>query len=213
MKIKVCGLKHAENIKSVAALNPDFMGFIFYKNSPRFIGDVDDEALNNIPADIGKTAVFVNEAAENIHELLDNHHFNVIQLHGDEGPDFCGSFRAKVKVIKAFGVTAYFDFGQLKDYINKVDFFLFDAKTDVYGGSGNTFDWSVLDKYNFDVPFFLSGGVSPGNIEEVKNISHPQLYGIDLNSRFEDSPGIKNIVQLKKAFETVKKAYNHELRG
>jgi len=213
MKIKVCGLKYPGNIESVAALNPDYMGFIFYKNSPRFTGDLNSETLTTIPAPIHKTAVFVDETAENIRVLIDNYNFDAIQLHGSETAGFCDSFRDRVKVIKAFGVTADFDFEQLKDYANKVDFFLFDAKTAIYGGSGNTFDWSVLNKYNFDVPFFLSGGIGPANIEEVKNINHPQLYGVDLNSKFEDLPGIKNIAQLKKAFKTVKKAYNHELRG
>lgn len=211
MKIKVCGLK--EDILSVAALNPDYMGFIFYKNSPRFAHGLNGELLKNIPAGIGKTAVFVNETAENIHKLINEYHFDMIQLHGDESPDFCQSFRAEVKVIKAFGINLGFDFKLLKDYINKVDFFLFDTKTDIYGGSGNTFDWSVLNEYTLDVPFFLSGGISPDNIHEIRDIRHAQLYGIDLNSKFEDSPGVKNIANLQKAFEIVKRATNYELLG
>jgi len=211
VKIKVCGLR--EDISSVAALNPDYMGFIFYKNSPRFAGDLDNDLVKNIPAGIEKTAVFVNETAENIAKLISEYDFNIIQLHGDESPDFCQSFRAEVKVIKAFGIAPGFDFELLKDYINKVDFFLFDAKTDIYGGSGNTFDWSVLNEYTLDVPFFLSGGISPDNIHEIQDIRHAQLYGIDLNSKFEDSPGVKNIAKLETAFEIVKKATNYELRG
>lgn len=213
MKIKVCGLRDSENIRSVAALNPDYMGFIFYKNSPRFASDVSAEILTGIPAGIGKTAVFVNESAENIDKLINEYNFNFIQLHGDESPDFCRVFRSKITVIKAFGITPDFDFDRLKDYVNKVDFFLFDTKTDIYGGSGNTFDWSVLNEYKLDVPFFLSGGISPDNISEIESIRHPQLYGVDLNSRFEDSPGVKNITQLKKAFKILHKAINHELRG
>lgn len=204
MKIKVCGLKNPENIASVAALNPDYMGFIFYKKSPRFIDGLNVEALKNIPANIAKTAVFVNETAENIHKLIGAYNFDAVQLHGDETADFCSLFRDKVSVIKAFGLTVNFDFEQLKDYINKVDFFLFDAKTDIYGGSGNTFNWLVLNKYNLDIPFFLSGGISLNNIEQVKNINHPQLYGVDLNSKFESSPGVKEISQLEKTFVIVK---------
>jgi len=211
VKIKVCGLK--ENISSVAALNPDYMGFVFYKNSPRFAGDLDNDLVKNIPAGIEKTAVFVNETAENIDKLISEYDFDIIQLHGDESPDFCQSFRAEVKVIKAFGITPGFNFELLKDYINKVDFFLFDTKTDIYGGSGNTFNWSVLDEYKLNIPFFLSGGISPDNIHEIQDIRHAQLYGIDLNSKFEDSPGVKNIPQLEKAFEIVKRATNYELRG
>jgi phosphoribosylanthranilate isomerase len=213
MKIKVCGLKHPENIASVAALSPDYMGFIFYKNSPRFIDDVNDEILKKIPAGIAKTAVFVNETPGNINKLISAYNFDIIQLHGDESPDFCCSFRDKVKVVKAFGLTDDFDFEQLKDYINKVDFFLFDAKTDLYGGSGNIFDWSVLDEYNLEIPFFLSGGISLENIEQIKNINHPQLYGVDLNSKFESLPGVKDISQLKKAFVIVKSTYTNELRS
>lgn len=197
----------------MAALNPDYMGFVFYKNSPRFAGDLDNDLVKNIPAGIEKTAVFVNETAENIDKLISEYDFDIIQLHGDESPDFCQSFRAEVKVIKAFGITPGFNFELLKDYINKVDFFLFDTKTDIYGGSGNTFNWSVLDEYKLNIPFFLSGGISPDNIHEIQDIRHAQLYGIDLNSKFEDSPGVKNIPQLEKAFEIVKRATNYELRG
>jgi len=211
VKIKVCGLKNDENIRSVAALKPDYMGFIFYKSSPRFASELNSEILKDIPANIGKTAVFVNESAENINKLINLHDFDLIQLHGDETPDFCQSFRTKVKVIKAFGVTTGFDFEQLKYYLNKVDYFLFDTKAETYGGSGKTFDWSVLNEYKLKVPFFLSGGISPDNISEIESIHHPQLYGIDLNSKFEDSPGIKNIRQLEKAFKTVK-VIEHELR-
>jgi phosphoribosylanthranilate isomerase len=213
MKIKVCGLNHTENIESVAALSPDYMGFIFYKKSPRFIDNVNGEILKKIRADIAKTAVFVNETSENIVKLISAYNFDAIQLHGDESPDFCNSFRHNVSVIKAFGLTANFDFEKLKDYIDKVDFFLFDAETDLHGGSGNTFDWSVLNKYNLDVPFFLSGGISIDNIEQVKNINHPQLYGVDLNSKFERSPGVKDLSLLEKAFVIVKNTYTNELRG
>jgi phosphoribosylanthranilate isomerase len=213
MKIKVCGLKMPENIQAVAALNPDYMGFIFYEHSPRYVENPTEEILQNIPASVQKTAVFVNESAEEINALIGKYHFDAIQLHGDENPDFAHSFRNKVKVIKAFGVDNTFNFDKLNDYVNKVDYFLFDTKTEKHGGSGKPFDWSVLNNYQLDVPFFLSGGISPENLEQVLNLNHPRLYGIDLNSKFEDTPGIKNIEQLTKAFETVKKAYTNEIRG
>ncbi|MDB5131110.1 MAG: trpF [Mucilaginibacter sp.] len=213
MKIKVCGLTVPENIQAVAALNPDFMGFIFYENSPRYVTGLREEMLKNIPVPIQKTAVFVNESAEEINALIDKYHFDAIQLHGDEDPGFAHSFRNKVKVIKAFGMDNTFNFERLNDYVNKVDYFLFDTKTEKHGGSGKPFNWSVLNNYKLDIPFFLSGGVSPENLEQVLNLNHPQLYGVDLNSKFEDTPGIKNIAHLKKAFETVKKAYTNEIRG
>ncbi|MDB5007320.1 MAG: trpF [Mucilaginibacter sp.] len=206
MKIKVCGLKFLGNIEAVAALNPDFMGIIFYNRSPRFIDEVPDETLKNLPSSIIKTAVFVNETADTINTLIDQYHFNAIQLHGNESPDFCNSFRDKVNVIKAFGVNEGFDFDQLIDYTDKVDFFLFDTKTDVHGGSGRTFNWSVLDQYKLNIPFFLSGGLSLDNLEEIKSIRHPQFYGVDLNSKFEVSPGNKNIGQLEKAFDIIKQS-------
>ncbi|MDB5140029.1 MAG: trpF [Mucilaginibacter sp.] len=206
MKIKVCGLKFMGNIEAVAALNPDFMGFIFYNRSPRFIDEVPGETLKNLPSSIIKTAIFVNETADTINTLIDQYHFNAIQLHGNESPDFCNSFRDKANVIKAFGVNEGFDFDQLATYINKVDFFLFDTKTDIHGGSGRTFNWSVLDQYKLNIPFFLSGGLSLDNLEEIKSIRHPQFYGVDLNSKFEVSPGNKNIGQLEKAFDIIKQS-------
>jgi phosphoribosylanthranilate isomerase len=206
MKIKVCGLKYPENIKAVAALAPDYMGFIFYGRSPRFIGDLPIEALKKLPASIVKTAVFVNETAEAINALIEKYNFNAVQLHGDESPDFSNSFRDKIKVIKAFGINDSFNFEQLNPYINKVDLFLFDTKTDIHGGSGKTFDWSMLDKYKLHVPFFLSGGLSLDDLEKIKKINHPQFYGVDLNSKFEVSPGNKNIDQLEKAFDIIKQS-------
>jgi phosphoribosylanthranilate isomerase len=204
MKIKVCGLKDPENIKAVTSLAPDNIGFIFYGPSSRFVDNMPPESLNNIPSSIKKTAVFVNENAQSIIELIDKYGFDAIQLHGNESPEFCNSFRLKVQVIKAFGLSSSFDFEQLNAYVNKVDFFLFDTKTDIHGGSGKTFDWSVINKYDLDIPFFLSGGISLENLEDVKNICHPQFYGADLNSRFETAPGMKDIRKLEKAFDIIK---------
>ncbi|WP_184541901.1 phosphoribosylanthranilate isomerase [Mucilaginibacter sp. FT3.2] len=207
MKIKVCGLKDPENIQAVTALGPDYVGFICYKPSPRYIAELPVDAMQNLPASIQKTAVFVNEDAENIHSLIDTYGFNVIQLHGDEPPEFSNSFRDKVIVFKAFGLDENFDFDQLNNYVNKVDYLLFDTKTAAYGGSGKTFDWAMLDNYKLDIPFFLSGGISLDNLEEIKKISHPQFYGVDLNSRFETAPGVKDIGKLKQAFDIIKKQH------
>jgi phosphoribosylanthranilate isomerase len=129
-------------------------------------------------------------------------------LHGNETPAFCKALRDEAIVIKAFGVDQKFDFDRLNKYRNKVDLFLFDTKTDVHGGSGKTFDWDILDQYDMDIPFFLSGGLSLDNLDEVKNITHPQFYGVDLNSRFEIEPGLKHIENLEKAFEMLKNADN-----
>jgi len=213
MKIKVCGLKDPENIKAVTALSPDYMGFICYGLSPRFIAGLSPGVLGSLPASVYKTAVFVNENMETINAMIDTFNFNAIQLHGSESPEFCNDLRKRVTVLKAFGIDENFDFNNLNAYVNNVDLFMFDTKTDIYGGSGKTFDWNILANYQLDVPFFLSGGLSLDNLEEVKNIHHPQFYGVDLNSRFETSTGVKNIKQLKKAFAIIKQLNTNEIRG
>jgi phosphoribosylanthranilate isomerase len=213
MKIKVCGLKYPDNIKVVAELAPDYVGFIYYDRSPRFVNDIAADVLNNVPASIYKTGVFVNESKQEINRLIDTFEFNAIQLHGDEDPDFANSFKGKVQVIKAFGVNEDFDFSQLNDYANKVDYFLFDTKTNIHGGSGKTFDWSILNNYKLNVPFFLSGGLSLDNLEQIAKITHPQFYGVDLNSKFETAPGIKDIEKLKQAFSLIKQYTTHEIRS
>jgi len=212
MKIKVCGLKNPDNIQSVTGLEPDLVGFIFYKPSPRYVGDLQPEVLVNIPEHIIKTAVFVNEAAENVGNIIDQYHFEAIQLHGSETPAFCEQFKGKVIVIKAFGLDEAFVFERLDEFRGKVDFFLFDAKTPIHGGAGKTFDWTLLNNYKLDIPFFLSGGLSAENMEEIKHITHPQFYGVDLNSRFEISPGMKDINKLEKAFNIIKQTTD-EIRG
>jgi phosphoribosylanthranilate isomerase len=201
MEIKICGMKHQSNMNEVALLQPGYMGFICYPQSPRFMADA---SFIDVPESIVKTGVFVNESAEKIRELIDTYNFDAIQLHGDENAEFCESFMDDVMVIKAFGIDKNFDFEQLKPYEVSIDYFLFDTKTDKHGGSGQTFDWSLLDNYKMDIPFFLSGGVSLENLEEIKAIKHPQFYGIDLNSKFELEPGLKDINKLQKAFEILR---------
>ena len=203
MKIKICGLRDPDNIKAVEALAPDYMGFICYDKSPRFIGAMDDDELVNISTGITKVGVFVDEDADSISKLIYKYKFDAIQLHGNENPEFCDMFKHEVQVIKAFGIDEHFDFAKLDAYKNNVNYFLFDTKTPVHGGSGQTFDWSILDSYKLNVPFFLSGGLSPDNLEEVKNIKHPAFYGVDLNSKFEVSPALKDIDKLKQAFKKI----------
>lgn len=213
MKIKVCGLRDAENIKAVTALGPDFIGLIRYERSPRYAGSLDEAGLTDLPEAILKTGVFVNESAENIQHLIDGYGLNAVQLHGNESADFAAAFKNKVVVLKAFGVDGNFDFKQLQNYVGSVDFFLFDTKTAAHGGSGETFNWSRLNDYKLNVPFFLSGGLSLDNLHEIENIKHPQFYGVDLNSRFETSPGMKDIDKLKKAFAIIKQYTTNEIRS
>lgn len=213
MKIKVCGLKYTDNIRAVEALMPDYMGFICYDKSPRFIGGMDADELVNIATDVIKVGVFVNEDADSISKMIYKYKFDAIQLHGNESPEFCDMYKHEVQVIKVFGVDGDFDFTQLKAYKNNVDYFLFDTKTPVHGGSGLTFDWNVLDNYKLNVPFFLSGGLSLDNLEEFKQIKHPAFYGVDLNSKFELSPAMKDITKLKRAFNTINTFNSNEVRS
>lgn len=204
MKIKICGLKHPENINAIAGLVPDYMGFICYAPSPRYATGLQTKTLDGLPETIFKTAVFVNEDPETITKLLDTYNFDAIQLHGNEDAKFCDMFRERVTVIKAFGVDKDFVFDRLNEFEDSVDYFLFDTRTNKHGGSGISFDWSLLENYKLDIPFFLSGGLSLDNLDEVKLIGHPQFYGVDLNSRFEIEPGLKDMDKLKKAFDIIR---------
>jgi phosphoribosylanthranilate isomerase len=208
MKIKVCGMREADNVQQLATLKPDYMGFIYYAKSPRFAGGTDEKVLHNVPPGISKAGVFVNESAEVIEQLIHQHQFKVIQLHGNESPEFCSRFKGKVQVWKAFGINDNFNFDQLNAYKGRVDYFLFDTKTEAHGGSGQTFNWQVLNHYQLTIPFFLSGGLSLENLGSIKEINHPQLYGVDLNSRFETEPGIKDITKLKQAFNILRPITN-----
>ncbi len=200
MKIKVCGMKVPCNIKAIAGLEPDYMGFIFFDKSPRYVGGLPAGELFTLPASIIKTGVFVNEDVDTVKQLINQYQLAAVQLHGNESPEYCVELRKQVTVLKAFGVDETFDFDRLTDYANKVDYFLFDTKTAAHGGSGLVFDWRVLERYKLDVPFFLSGGLSADNLPEVKQIKHPTFYGVDLNSRFEVEPGVKDEDKLRTTF-------------
>jgi phosphoribosylanthranilate isomerase len=213
MKIKVCGLKYPDNIQAVEALGPDYMGFICYDKSPRYMAGMDEFLLDNVSSRITKTGVFVDEDADVISKLIYKYKLDAIQLHGNESPEFCDLFKHEVEVIKAFGVDENFDFSQLNTYANNVDYFMFDTKTPAHGGSGRTFNWQVLANYKLNIPFFLSGGISLENLEEVKQLRHPMLYAVDLNSKFETEPAIKDIDKLTQAFNTIKTFKSDEVRS
>lgn len=197
LKIKICGMRDRENILQVKELSPDYLGFIFYPKSPRYVEAI-DKSLLNLLGPIKKTAVFVNAALEEVKTTIKEYHFDVVQLHGNESADFCEEVKKEgVEVIKAFGIHGGFDWKLLEPYLNVVDYFLFDTYTSEHGGSGKTFDWEVLKVYPFEKPYFLSGGIGPENIESALIIQDERLYGLDLNSRFEEAPGLKNIELLK----------------
>lgn len=213
MKIKVCGMRNSENIAALAKLNPDYMGLIFYHASKRFVANPDMETLNSLPVSIKVTGVFVDEKIDVVKKNALEYNLSAIQLHGSESAAYCYQLKnelstkiptKKIDLVKAFGVGIDFDFEMLKPYNAVVDYFLFDTKTTEHGGSGLTFDWKILGSYSGEKPFFLSGGLSPENIQEVLNLDLNHLYGVDLNSKFEIEPGLKDLESLKAAFDLIR---------
>lgn len=212
MNIKVCGLRDAENLKEVAALNPDFVGFIFYDQSPRFVGDaLDVDVVRSLQRAIRKVGVFVNASPESIIRNVKKYDLQYVQLHGTETPDFCKSLKMRgVNVIKAFRVDESFNFSMLNNYKNQCDFFLFDAKGEQPGGNGVAFDWSLLNKYDNDKPFFISGGIGLNNLADLEQIRHLKLYGVDVNSQVEVSPGVKDVEKIRELIALLKPVEEEE---
>ncbi len=213
LKIKVCGMRDPGNIAGVAAEKPDFMGFIFYPKSKRFAGfDAQTEILDAVCETIRKVGVFVNEIPEQVLATGRAWKLDAIQLHGQETPDYCRQIKKSgLPVFKAFPINESFDFEILKEYQNCCDYFLFDTKGSLPGGTGQKFNWQQLENYHLDVPFFLSGGIGPDDVESIRKFHHPQLFGIDINSGFEISPGIKDVEKVRRFIIEIKKITNNEL--
>jgi phosphoribosylanthranilate isomerase len=198
--LKICGMKVPSNILEVAALRPAYMGFIFYKGSKRYIADLPAGVIDALPSSIKKTGVFVDASLEEVVAAIAVYSLDAVQLHGNESEAYCKALKDaenKVEIIKAFGVDEEFDFGRLGSYADVVDYFLFDTKTEGHGGSGLSFSWELLQKYTLAKPYFLSGGIGLEALSEVQNITDPRLYAVDVNSRFELEPGVKDITKLK----------------
>ncbi|WP_341658493.1 phosphoribosylanthranilate isomerase [Blattabacterium cuenoti] len=193
LKVKICGMKF--NIQKISDLLPDFMGFIFYPNSPRFVGF--DFVIPKLKKEIIKIGVFVNESEENILKIKRKNKLDFIQLHGIESPFYCEKlFKKGLKLIKAFRINDFFYFKKIVNYIPFCTYFLFDSNTIYYGGSGKKFCWKKLYEYTFQVPFFLSGGIGMKDFDTIKNFSHARIFGIDVNSKFEIFPGKKDDIKL-----------------
>lgn len=199
LKLKVCGMRDPRNIEALTALETDYMGFIFYEKSKRFVGDMDPVLVRSLPASIKPTGVFVNETLEEVLRIARQYKLAALQLHGVESPEYCQLIKDQlphIEVIKAFGIDGNFNFDLLDNYQGLVDYFLFDTQTAEHGGSGKTFDWAVLKQYHLNVPYFLSGGIGVDQVAQIKEFVDPRLYAVDVNSRFEISPAFKNIDQL-----------------
>ena len=196
-------MKYAENISALMKLPIDMMGLIFYPKSPRYVSQEDLTDCCSSHSSIERIGVFVNADLDEISEKVNQYKLNMIQLHGNESPDFCKALKEKILVIKAFSVGQKEDFEQCEKYEGFCNYFLFDTKTPQYGGSGQKFDWQILDAYQGKTPFLLSGGISEADAFALKKIRHSMLYGIDLNSRFEIEAGLKNISLLEKFIKEI----------
>lgn len=217
MKIKVCGMRDPENIHAVKELGIDFWGLIFWPKSSRYVKDITVKAGNipDIPTELGMTksqerqpatvGVFVNEMPQTVVTHVYNYKLDYIQLHGEESPTYIDNLKrtlipdimSEIKVIKALSIREADDVKRWRQYKDHTDLILFDTKCDCVGGSGKQFDWSVLEGYDGDIPFLLSGGIGPKDAERVKRFSHPMCIGIDINSRFEIAPAMKDISKLR----------------
>lgn len=225
MIIKVCGMRDEDNIRHVAELGIDMMGFIFYPQSLRYVqmisahaGIIPDYSEERLRRNTGKAeavkaavrlpkrvGVFVDDMPQNIITRVYNYDLDYIQLHGSEPRETCENLRrtidpdihAGIKIIKAISIAEADDLKRCDEYSGAVDMFLFDTKSSGVGGSGRHFDWSLLAEYKGDVPFLLSGGIGPDDVPAIRQISHPRFAGIDVNSRFETSPGVKDVALLR----------------
>lgn len=193
-KIKVCGMRDQSNIRKVCALEPDYAGFIFYPGSKRYTGNIlSRPVIDSLPPPVTPVAVFVNEKSDVVLSTAEKFGIRHIQLHGDETPGYCKDIRARgYQVIKAFGVGRKIDFASVSNYTDSVSHFLFDTYTTEHGGSGRQFNWDQLKNFPFDIPFFLSGGIGPDDLQRIREAHLPEGTVIDVNSRFEISPGIKD---------------------
>lgn len=204
MWIKVCGLKDAANVSLVAGLGPDMMGFIFYAASPRYAGGLDPDVVRALPWNIRRVGVFVDAGLPEILLMAKKYGLDTIQLHGDESLDQCVALRGEgYSVVKAIGVAGLSDISQAERYRGVCDAVLFDRKSLSRGGTGEKFDWGLLVSYD-GAPFLLSGGIGPQDGEAVSAFRHPGFLGVDLNSRFETEPGMKNIGALRTFIEAMR---------
>lgn len=197
VRIKVCGMREEMNIKSLTMQPIDYIGFIFYAKSPRYVSEESYEMIKSLVCCCKKTGVFVNENFETIRSIVAACGLDAVQLHGNESPQFCNTVRSLgVEVFKVFSIDKPSDLLLCSDYTDVADLFLFDTKCAGHGGSGMKFDWSILDNYIGQVPFLLSGGIGPEDYESLLAYKHPKLYGVDLNSKFEIAPAFKDIETL-----------------
>ena len=205
LQIKVCGMRDPQNLEQVCALAPEYVGFIFYERSKRFLGSSPDPALFAIPGPgIRTVGVFVDEELKRVRKAIDKYGLDMVQLHGEESVEYCRILSGEaVQVIKAFGphVTNM----DLERFRGAADLLLFDSGGAGSGGTGRKFDWALLDDMAFSAPFLLSGGIGPGDAALIRDLELKGFRGVDVNSRFELSPGLKDVKSLKEFITNIRK--------
>ncbi len=215
MNIKVCGITDMKQLQQLDGLDIDFAGLIFYKESPRYIGEkISGKELKKADLDLKKIGVFVNPEMIEVLDAIDEYGLDVVQLHGDETAEMCEDLSSEVEVIKAFRVTDGSDIDKMvAPYDAVCDYYLFDTGGYIsplgggegaFGGTGQQFDWTILSKAKIEKPFFLSGGIGVEDAARVKTFKHLDFFGVDVNSRFEKEPGVKDmskVLQFKMALK------------
>ena len=199
MIVKVCGMRDAENIRQLETLGIDWMGMIFWPKSKRYVS----MPPVYLPQHVRKVGVFVDASLDAIRQHVEDYQLDIVQLHGQESPEMLKVLKP-LTLIKAFNIATPEDLQKTEPYEGLADYFLFDTKGKSVGGNGKKFDWSVLDSYQGETPFLLSGGIGSEDAQDVKTFHHPKCIGIDLNSRFETEPGLKDITQLKQFLEAIR---------
>ncbi len=209
MNIKVCGITEMKQLQQLDGLEIDFAGLIFYKESPRYIGDkISKKELKKADLDTKKVGVFVNPEMIEVLDAIDDYGLDVVQLHGDESPEMCEDLSSEVEVIKVFSIKDNKEDidKMVADYDAVCDYYLFDKATDYsIGGTGKQFDWTILTKAKIEKPFFLSGGIGVEDAAKIKAFTHPDFFGVDINSKFEKSPGVKDMGMVLQFRQAMKK--------
>ena len=202
MNIKVCGITQLKQLQQLDGLNIDFAGLIFHKNSPRYLGDkIAKDELKESDFDTKKVGVFVDAEMIDMLDAIDDYGLDVIQLHGNENPEVCADLSEEVEVIKVFSIgDGKVDIDEMvAPYDEVCDYYLFDTSVNgIAGGTGKKFDWKILSKAKIEKPFFISGGISLEDVAAIKKFKHPDFYGIDINSKFEKEPGVKDMALVLK---------------
>ena len=199
-------MKEPANIHQLIVYEPDYLGFIFYPHSQRYVKNPDPEVFRLIPPGISKVGVYVNETAGKIKQMVSDLNLDLVQLHGDETPGDCKDLMdSGIPVMKAFSISESIENELLRDYEDSCEYFLFDTSGPGFGGTGEQFDWGALENYRLSKPFFLSGGIGPEDVSAISDLNQPAMAGIDINSRFEIEPGLKDVSKVSVFIQSIRR--------